>query len=149
MLVDIGTDGMVVIEDCGPARCVTRVMEPATGVGIEVPTAGFDTAIGSIDGRAVIVGMQPLETGGAIVVASDPRTGARRELYRAPPGSWLAIQGGRHLMPHIDGAIMVVESAEDGKAMEQRYLLLPLGGGDAVEFPAPPIRPLGPVGLNG
>jgi hypothetical protein len=48
-----------------------------------------------------------------------------------------------HLMSAIDGAVLVSEGAQVSGEPRHRYLLVPLEGGDIIELPPPPVRPIG------
>jgi hypothetical protein len=147
-LVDPGADGMIIVETCGQAGCAAELMEVETGTSLALRSAGFDTAIATVGGRAVVVGIETAEDGSTLTV-SDPRSGARRELHRVTEGAWMVLGARTQLVPAVDGAVIVVESTEERGVMRERYLLVPLGGGPVVPLPAPAIRPVGPPAAKG
>jgi hypothetical protein len=141
-LADMGTDGIVVVDNCGRLGCFAQVLDVATGASVTLESATFDTTVTSADGRAVAVGIEPVDDG-AVLVASDPETGDRTELLGVAGGHWMTLAIRSHLMPAIEGAVLVIEGAEVEGEPRHRYLLVPLDGGEVVELPPPPVRPIG------
>jgi hypothetical protein len=147
-MVDLGTGGTIVAHQCGRIGCAPALIDLETGAMTELPDNASDTTVMSVDGHAAVVTIETAGTSSAVVL-TDPRTGARRELYRAPDEHWLGLGAHRYFMGDTDEAVLVVESSDEGGRVRERLSLVPLAGGAPIDLPVPAIRQIGPPAANG
>ena len=146
--VDLGTEGMIVVNECGAVDCRGQAIDLGSGATLDVPGNLGDTTVMAVDGQPVLVAIEANDLQSSVVLI-DPRTGVRRELYRPPKGNWMNLGTHYASISPTDGAALVVESTDQGGRVRDRLLLVPLDGGAPVELPMPPIRPIGPQGVQG
>jgi hypothetical protein len=151
---DLGAGGFAIVEACAEAGCRTQLMDLESGEARPLVMAPIETSMATVDGAPVVVTAR-LDAREPTLVATDPRSGERVELYRAADDGWLTLAdatGTRWSIP--DGWVLVVESraVEGGGAVVRevsRHLLIPLDGGEPVEVPEPAIIPREPKGVQG
>lgn len=147
-VVDLGMSGMVIAERCHQAGCTAQLVEIETGAAVALRSHAYDTTLVEEGGRPMLVGIEG-EGSQSTLVLTDPRSGARRDLYRAPEGEWLMLAPRNSPMSRPEGAVIVmrVTDAKDGSG--QAHVLVPLDGAAAIELPPPAIRPVVPAGVQG
>jgi hypothetical protein len=146
--VDLGTEGMIVVNECGAVDCATKAIDLGSGATLDVPGNVGDITVMAVDGRPVLVAIEANDLQSSVVL-TEPGTGVRRELYRPPEGNWMTLGTHYASFSPLNGAVLVVESSDEGGRVRERLLLVPLDGGAPVELPMPPIRPIGPRGVQG
>ena len=147
-VTDLGTGGMIVADACAAAGCTAKLIDVESGAAIDLPGSAWDTTVMTLDDGPVVVSIEGDGTGSWLVL-TDPHSGVRRELYRAPDESWMVLGSRAYVVTSTDGAVLIGESSDQGSQMRQRFLLVPLDGGAPIELPAPAIRQVGPPAAKG
>ena len=148
VFVDLGTDGMIVVNQCGAVDCAAKAIDLVSGATLDVPGNLGDITVTGVDGQPVLVAIEADGVQSSLVL-TDPRNGARRALYQPPEGNWLTLGMHYASIAPTDEAVLIVESSDANGTVQERLLLVPLDGGGPVELPMPPIRQIGPVGVQG
>ncbi len=149
-VIDLGTGGMIVAERCHNAGCTAQLIEVTSGASLDLLGSAWDTTVINADGGPVAVGIAANEARTSLAL-TDPVSGERRELYRAPQERWLALGVRSNQVARTDGAVLVIEGWEAADGTHERYLLVPIGGGAPAGAAAtrdPPDRPAGRQGLS-
>jgi hypothetical protein len=148
MLVDLGTGGLIVADHCHQAGCTAKLIDVESGATVDLSASAWDTTVTMVSGAPVVVAIESDGVRSSVTLI-DPRSGARRELYRAPENNWLVLGRRAYLVAATDGAVLIVESSDGGGQMRQRFLMVPLDGGAPIDLPAPAIRQIGPPAAKG
>jgi hypothetical protein len=147
-VIDLGTGGMIVAERCNNAGCTAQLIDLISGASLDLLGNAWDTTVINADGGPVAVGITAHKTLTSLAL-TDPVSGERRELYRAPEQRWLALGVRSNQVARMDGAVLVIEGWEAADGMHERYLLVPFDGGAPLELPPPAIRQIAPAGPKG
>ena len=147
-VTDLGIGGMIVADACGAAGCTAKLIDVESGAALDLPGSAWDTTVMIREDRPVVVAIEGNGVSSSVVI-TDPQSGGRRELYRAPDESWMVLGSRAYMVTSPDGAVLIGESSDRGGQMRQRFLLVPLDGGAPIELPAPAFRQVGPPAAKG
>lgn len=152
---DLGPGGLVIREWCA-VNCRTELLSVPTGASSALRVSAFDAGFVVAEAGAMVV---TIENNGiaATLTVTDPASGVREAVYRAPDRGSLVLSDRDGLLWSVPkGTILVSEVTErEGPPagavveLDTRYLLFSLRGGEPTAFPAPPIRPLFPGDVQG
>ena len=144
--------GILLVQGCDMANCWVEAIDLSSGASQRLGAKVLQATITVVDGRAIIPFIDGDDAGGLVLRALDPIDGRVSDVLRPPRGSGVMldpfVHGLKLSMP--EGHLLIAVPGEAiGAVVAERNLAVPLRGGEPVELPEVPFRPVEPPGPRG